>query len=100
MKQIKVSFHEIDYKTVCDYYNNNKPSDWEALERLDRAEGGFKINIKYNNEIEPNYNIKQLRWNQKKLVPHFNYPKFNDEELELLYKSLSHSYGNSQVFFL
>ena len=100
MKQIKVSFHEIDYKIVCDYYNNNKPSHWEALERLDRAEGGFKINIKNSNDFEPNNNIKQLRWSKKNLVSHFNYPILNDEELSLLYNSLSHLYGNDQVFFL
>ena len=40
---IRVSFDEVDYEDICDYYNAYKPYDWKPLRRLDRAEGGFYI---------------------------------------------------------
>lgn len=96
MKFIQVSFGTIDYDSVCQYYNKHKNDNWEPLERLDRAEGGFKI--KLNNELaDINTTIKQLRWDRRCLKPYMMYPSFSEEEQQLLYKSISSIYGDDSV---
>lgn len=108
---IYVKFDSIssnESQQVIDYYNTIKPTDFAILEKLDRCEGGFQITLNetekelmnslryYNSDI--NYNIKQLRWNKKKLDS-YKYIGFNREETMLLYKSFIHVFDESLVVF-
>lgn len=97
---ISVKFETINSlqcSQVLEYYNNNRPEDFNPLEKLDRAEGGFQIkldNVPYNTDV--NYTVKQLRWKNKYLTSGL-YIDFSDEELKLLYKSLCNVFGNENV---
>ena len=98
---IKVLLDTISYEDiqkVLDYYNQNKPLDNEPLLRLNRYEGGFKINISDMKDAicDANLKIKQLRWHRGFLVSQY-YIGFNDDESELLYKSLVNVLGENNV---
>lgn len=90
-----------DIQKVLNYYNANKPLEDEPLERLNRYEGGFKINLSDMKDAvcDANLKIKQLRWHRGCLVSHF-YMGFNDNEMELLYKSLVNVLGEINVKIL
>lgn len=101
---IKVSFDIIndeDCNKIINYYNSIKPQNYQPLEKLDRAEGGFMIK-KDNSESfsDENDKIKQCRWSQKCLVKFKNYSYFSNDEEQLLYKSLLHTFGSSKVEFI
>ena len=87
--QIKVLSHTINYQPVIDYSNNHKPYDEEPLERLDRVEGGFQIQIPSMKDkmVDVNRKIRQLRWDQGKLVSMF-YIGFNEKQTMMLYEAL------------
>jgi hypothetical protein len=97
---ISVKFDTISslqYSQVIEYYNQNKPNNWNPLEKLDRAEGGFQIKldkVPYNTDV--NYTIKQVRWNNKYLTSGL-YIYFSDTETKLLYDSLCHVFGSENV---
>ena len=109
MTTISVKFASIspeEYERIIDHYNIIKPNHYLVLERLDRCEGGFQIAL---NEYEltlietslyctndRNYKIKQLRWNRRRLDPYI-FIGFNHEETMLLYQSLIHVFGGSDV---
>uniref|UniRef100_A0A6C0KK28 Uncharacterized protein n=1 Tax=viral metagenome TaxID=1070528 RepID=A0A6C0KK28_9ZZZZ len=79
------------YKQIIEKYNETKPSNWPPLERLDRAEGGFQLEIPEKRGIKcrnANDKIKQLRWKNKALVQHNNYITFNEGELEILFNAM------------
>ena len=87
-----------DFVKILEFYNAHKPADAEPIERLDRAEGGFKINKK--NAVphpEPNNNIRQLRWSYQRLVAYEPYNTLTIEEQGLLYKSLKTVLGEDAV---
>jgi hypothetical protein len=99
--QIKVLVDEIDDQScekILDYYNYNKPYDEEPLERLDRCEGGFKIQISYMKEqfCDENKKIKQLRWHKKYLTSQ-KYIDFKYKEKMLLFESLVNVLGSDNV---
>jgi hypothetical protein len=86
---------------ILDYYNAcalNKSANSEPLHRLDRYEGGFKINIPEMKDVncDDNKKIKQLRWHRGFLVSSC-YIGFDDDEEELLYTSLVHVLGQENV---
>ena len=98
---IKVLVDSISHENiqkVLDYYNQNKSVDDEPLERLDRYEGGFQICLPDMKDVicDSNNKIKQLRWHRGYLVSSF-YIGFNDNEVDLLYKSLGHVLGQDTV---
>ena len=74
MPSIKVLVNSIDIQTfqkILDFYNSNKSSDENPLERLNRAEGGFQIKLPeekwtrdYRGFVDENYKIRQLRWSK------------------------------------
>jgi len=100
---IQVLFAEVSYDDVCNDYNNHKPDNWNPLQRLERAEGGFSIDItspEHTQSVDPNARIKQLRWKNKYLHTPRGWIGFNDEELALLYQSICNVYGNTQVLLL
>uniref|UniRef100_A0A6C0LQ62 Uncharacterized protein n=1 Tax=viral metagenome TaxID=1070528 RepID=A0A6C0LQ62_9ZZZZ len=79
------------YKQIIEKYNETKPPNWPPLERLDRAEGGFQLEIPEKRGIKcrnANDKIKQLRWKNKALVQHNYYITFNERELELLFNAM------------
>uniref|UniRef100_A0A6C0E2Y7 Uncharacterized protein n=1 Tax=viral metagenome TaxID=1070528 RepID=A0A6C0E2Y7_9ZZZZ len=78
---------------VVELYNQHKPLYWNCLELLNRSEIGFKIACDANNI----YNEKQLRWHNKRLVPHVNSADFTCDETLLLYKALCHVFGKRLV---
>ena len=107
MVVIQVLFNEISYEEVCDYYNRHKPNEWSPLQRLERAEGGFCIEIKNHkvdeNDIftkDPNAKIKQLRWFRKSLKTPTGWYEFSNDETMLLYDSICNVYGEDQVTLL
>jgi hypothetical protein len=79
-------------------YNEMKPENWPPLQILERAEGGFQIEIPEKKNIKcanENDKIKQLRWKNKALVCYNRYPIFNHVELQLLYKAMSSVLGDN-----
>jgi len=97
------------YQPILDYYNLNKPKDWNPIKKLNRDGGGFEIDL--NKEelqrsrewssrfcplFDDNNAIKQLRWSSGELTS-AGYIGFNEQETELLFKSLKHSLGDEQV---
>jgi len=87
-----------DFVKILEFYNEHKLTDAEPLEKLDRAEGGFKINAKKAvPHHEPNNNIRQLRWFYQRLVGYETYNTLTIEEEELLYKSLKAVLGENMV---
>lgn len=79
------------YEKIIEKYNETKPPNWPPLERLDRAEGGFQLEIPEKRGIKcrnANDKIKQLRWKNKALVQHNYYITFNERELELLFNAM------------
>ena len=101
--QIKVLIDEIDDETfqkILDYYNSKKCETDEPLERLDRCEGGFKIQISYmkNQFGDENNKIKQLRWHKKYLTSQ-KYIDFKYKEKMSLLESLVNVLGSDNVIF-
>ena len=100
---IQVLFNEVLYEKICDYYNFYKPKEWNQLKGLERAEGGFYIDIKHqvidSNPLSSNHfkKIKQLRWSNKCLITPIGWSNFTNNEITLLYHSLCHVYGENQV---
>jgi hypothetical protein len=92
--RIKVSADTVNYASVIAYYNANKPADEEPLERLDRFEGGFQIQIESmkNTPIDSNLKIRQLRWSRGCLLSGYHIG-FTEKQTLLLYEALVHSYG-------
>jgi hypothetical protein len=89
-----------NYNKIIDFYNRNKLEEDSRLERLDRCEGGFQIQIpeKQNKKGDVNEKIKQLRWDRKQLVGFKNYKTFNEQELLLLFWSMKNVLGDSVLF--
>jgi hypothetical protein len=83
------SISKTNFQEILDYYNTNKPNDEELLERLDRFEGGFQIEISQqrNKCIDENNKIRQLRWSRGKLVSGC-YIGFTEKQLLLLYDAM------------
>lgn len=94
---IQVLPETINYQPVLDYYNSHKEEGEQPLKRLDRAEGGFQIDIPeeqwekdYRGYTDANKKIRQLRWNYEGclVAPYIN---FTAKQGMLLYEALVHS---------
>lgn len=92
--RIQVLAKTVDYASVIDHYNAHKPVDEEPLERLDRTEGGFQIQLveMKNRFVDENLKIRQLRWANGYLVSGFHIG-FTEKQTMLLYEALIYSYG-------
>ena len=100
--QIKVLVDTIEYQPVLDYYNANKPEHEEPLEKLDRFEGGFQIQIPSmkNKPVDENLKIRQLRWSSGRLVSQFGwniYIGFTEKQTVMLYEALVHALGGNVI---
>ena len=96
---IRVTATSIDAETfhaILNYYNTNKPKDDEPLERLNRAEGGFQIQIasKRNLACDDNLKIRQLRWSRGRLVS-CGYIGFTAKQEAMMYEALVHGLGRN-----
>ena len=94
---IRVTATSIDAETLRDvinYYNTNKPDDEESLERLNRAEGGFQIQIASKKDMacDANHKIRQLRWSRGRLVSG-GHIGFTQKQEAMLYEALVHALG-------
>ena len=80
------------YTQCVTNYNINKSSDEEPLERLNRYDGGFKINLSFMKDkiCDDNEKIRQLRWNKGRLVS-FPYIDFTEKQTRLLYDSIAYA---------
>ena len=97
------------YEPILTYYNANKSEKWNPLRQLEVAEGGFEIelnaeelkhSLKWSTALtDRNDEVKQLRWNHGRLSS-CGYNGFNEEETELLFKSLQHSLGEDKVILV
>jgi len=99
MSRIKVLVDTIENETfqkILDYYNNNKESGEQDLERLSRAEGGFQIKLpesqldRTNKYLDSNQKIRQLRWNRGYLISGC-YIGFTHKQYMLLYNAMVHA---------
>jgi hypothetical protein len=92
---IQVLPETIEYQPVLDYYNSHKEEGEPPLQRLDRAEGGFKIDIpegewkkNYTGYVDANNKIRQLRWNREGCLVATGYKTFTAKQGMLLYEAL------------
>jgi len=96
---IKVTVDRISlecYDKICEYYNERETLG--KIQKLDRCEGGFCVEIKKEereSEFE-NDRIRQLRWNKKELVSGM-YKGLLYEEESLLYESMCVILGEMNV---
>jgi len=100
--QIRVLVDTIKYQPVLDYYNSNKPEEEEQLEILDRAEGGFQIQIPLmkGKMVDPNKQIRQLRWSNGRLVSHVclnYYTGFTEKQTMMLFEALVYALGGNVI---
>lgn len=102
--EIRVTFDQITLEQsnkVIDYYNKNKKEIDNPLKNLNRAEGGFEIELDESVNIfigssNSNNKSKQLRWTNKRLISGV-YHDFNNSEKELLYNALCSVFGKEYV---
>lgn len=94
--RIQVFVNTIDnesFQKILDYYNSNKCSDEDSLERLDRAEGGFQIKLPENEIVKrgENNKIRQLRWNKGNLIVAPYTIGFTEKQQLLLFDALNYA---------
>ena len=96
---IKVNVKTLNPDEVCNIFNRIKHDEMICLKKLNRAEGGFMIELpdKQNLAIDANEKCKQLRWHRGFLKPHLGYFGFNREELDTLYLALQEHLGEENV---
>jgi hypothetical protein len=102
--EIRVTFDAITLdqnNKVINYYNQNKKDTANPLRKLDRAEGGFQIELDepvniFIGSSNSNNKSKQLRWTNKRLISGV-YHDFNNSEKELLYNALCSVFGKEYV---
>jgi hypothetical protein len=83
---------------IVEKYNELKPANWQPLEILQRAEGGFQIEIPDKKNVKctnQNDKIKQLRWMNKTLVCRNSYIGFNHVESQLLFRAMHSVLGDN-----
>jgi hypothetical protein len=81
---------------ILDYYNNNKEEHEYPLQRLNRAEGGFQIELPSHeweadqyDFVDANCKIRQLRWCNRILTSK-SYTGFTLKQTLLLYEAMVH----------
>ena len=97
---ITVTFKTFKYEPIIEYYNQNKPPDWNPIEKLNRLEGGFQIKMEdfdHNRSLDINQRIKQVRWHKQQLITPIAMFGFTVEEEYLLYQSFLHVHGAHEV---
>lgn len=98
---IKVKVNVIktnENEEIIKKYNEIKPLNWPPLEMLQRAEGGYQIEIPDKKNIKcanQNDKIKQLRWMNKALICRSYYITFNEKELQLLFRAMHSVLGDN-----
>ena len=93
---IQVLPETIKYQPVLDYYNSHKEEGEPPLKRLERAEGGFQIDIpeeEWKKDFNAGYvrendKIRQLRWNHEGCLVDRGYKTFTAKQGNLLYEAL------------
>ena len=92
------SIDKTQLELILDYFNSKKDILDEPLELLNRAEGGFKINISYlkNDPCNENKKIKQVRW-KKGYLDSSGFISFIYKETMLLYESMCKVLGEENV---
>jgi hypothetical protein len=94
------------YVPILEWYNANKPNDWQAIREARRAEGGFEVPLtsaelekmreKYK-RLDPNQYVRQLEWHRGELRQHDYYASLYEEEKILLGKALQAVLGFEKV---
>jgi hypothetical protein len=92
---IQVIPEMIKYQPILDYYNSHKEEGEPPLKRLERAEGGFQIDIPeeewkkgFKGYVDANDKIRQLRWNHEGCLVSRSYKTFTAKQGMLLYEAL------------
>ena len=94
------------YGPILEWYNANKPNEWQAIRKAGIAEGGFEVPLtkaeleimqeKYE-RLEPDQYVRQLEWHRGELRQHHNYATLWEEETLLLGKALQTVLGDENV---
>jgi hypothetical protein len=97
MPNIKVLVQTINKETfqkILDFYNSNKEEGEASLKLLDRAEGGFKIELpekEWEKDdrgfIDANKKYRQERWCKGRLISS-GHKGFTEKQYMLLYEAL------------
>ena len=97
MPNIKVlvdTITKVTKQKILDFYNANKEKGEAPLQNLDRAEGGFKIDLPENEwkkdylgYFESNGKIRQERWREGRLVS-CGFKGFTMKQYMLLYDAM------------
>jgi hypothetical protein len=98
------TFTKDQMEAVLNHYNTNKTADEAPLERLDRTEGGFKIQLQESQwKIDPRFGfagsddkIRQVRWSNGQLLS-MGYIGFTEKQYMLLYESLVYGFGGNVI---
>ena len=89
---------ENENQEIIEKYNKIKPLNWPPLEMLQRAEGGYQLEIPEKKNMKgasQNEKIKQLRWMNKTLICRSCYTTFNEKEIQLLYRAMHSVLGDN-----
>jgi len=102
MSTIQVSFSQFNSEPIIEYYNANKPTEWQPIHILNRIEGGFQVKISDYDTIhaDVNYKIRQLRWHKKQLVVPMGMYGLRNEEINLLYQAFLSVHNTEEVSLL
>ena len=97
MLTIKVLVDSITMVTkqkILDFYNANKEKGEAPLQNLDRAEGGFKIDLPenewkkdYRGYVDSNSKIRQERWKEGQLIS-YGHKGFTMKQYMMLYDAM------------
>jgi hypothetical protein len=97
------------YEDICRFYNQNRTPNSNPIREAGVWEGGFEIsltdqeianiNLRTTYPLDPNDKVRQVRWSRGRLLS-MGYVCLQEEEYQLLYKSLVHVLGKDKVSWI
>jgi hypothetical protein len=95
------------YGPILEWYNANKPTEWQPIREAGIDEGGFEVPLtkaelenmreKYGGRLDPNQYVRQLEWHRGELRQHNYYAPLLEAEKKLLGEALQMVFGNENV---
>jgi hypothetical protein len=105
IKVLVNTISDTEFQDILEYYNLHKSENEYPLQILDRAEGGFKIDLPQNkwkinhilNYSDDNDKIRQVRWKRGYLFSGL-YIGFTKKQYKLLYEALAFVLKHNVIF--